>query len=73
LAVDVRLHHIWKAGHSHLRNEAEPGSRSRITADAFASSGFDSEVALAAAESASWRTSNSHGQFLSTDEINQAS
>jgi hypothetical protein len=54
LAADVRLHPIWKAGHSHLRNEAEPGSRFRITADAFAFSGFDDEVALAAAESASW-------------------
>jgi hypothetical protein len=25
-----------------------------------------------AAESASWRTSNSHGQYLSTEKINQA-
>jgi hypothetical protein len=73
LAAGVRLHLIWEDGHSYLRNEAEPGSRFRITADAFASSGFGGEVALAAAESASWRTSNSHGQFLSTDEINQAS
>jgi hypothetical protein len=73
LAAGVRLHLIWKDGHSHLRNEAEPGSRFRITADAFAFSGFDGEVALAAAESASWRTSNSHGQYLSTDKINQAS
>jgi hypothetical protein len=73
LAADVRLHLIWKDGHSHLRNEAEPGSRLRITADAFAFPGFDGEVTRAAAESASWRTSNSHGQFLSTDKINQAS
>jgi hypothetical protein len=73
LAADVRLHLIWKDGHSHLRNEAEPGSRFRITADAFAFPGFDGEVTRAAAESASWRTSNSHGQFLSTDKINQAS
>jgi hypothetical protein len=56
-----------------LRNEAESGSRFRITADTFAFSGFDDEVALAAAESASWRTSNCHGQYLSTDKINQAS
>jgi hypothetical protein len=56
-----------------LRNEAEPGSRFRITADAFAFPGFDGEVALAAAGSTSWRTSNSHGQYLSTDKTNQAS
>jgi hypothetical protein len=56
-----------------LRNEAESGSRFRITADAFAFSGFDDEVTRAAAESASWRTSNSQGQFLSTDKINKAS
>jgi hypothetical protein len=55
-----------------LRNEAESGSRFRITADAFAFSGFDGVVTRAAAESASWRTSNSHGQFLSTDKICQA-
>jgi hypothetical protein len=56
-----------------LRNEAEPGSRFRITADVFAFSGFDGEVTRAAAESTSWRTSNSQGQFLSTDKINKAS
>jgi hypothetical protein len=43
-----------EAGHSHLRIEAETGSRSRITADAFAFPGFDGEVTRAAAGSASW-------------------
>jgi hypothetical protein len=56
-----------------MRNEAEPGSRFRITADVFAFSGFDGEVTPAAAELASWRTSNSQGQFLSTDKTNKAS
>jgi hypothetical protein len=53
-AVGVRLHLLWEDGHSHLRIEAEPGSRSRITADAFAFPGSDGEVARAAAGSASW-------------------
>ena len=35
-------------------NEAESGSRFRITADVFAFSGFDREVTRVAAESASW-------------------
>ena len=43
------------------------------TADVFAFSGFDGRVAPDAAESASWRTSNCHGQYLSTDKINRAS
>jgi len=55
-----------------LRNEAESGSRFRITADAFAFPGFDVVVTRDAAGSASWRTSKSHGQFLSTDKICQA-
>src|SRR5512135_892296 len=45
LAAGVRLHLIWEDGHSHLRIEAETGSRSRITADAFAFPGFDGVVA----------------------------
>src|SRR5512142_2337614 len=45
LAAGVRLHLIWEDGHSHLRIEAETGSRSRITADAFAFPGSDSVVA----------------------------
>ena len=40
-AAGVRLHPIWEAGHSHLCNEAETGSRFRITADAFAFPGSD--------------------------------
>ena len=36
------------------RNEAETGSRFRITADVFAFSDSDFEVTLAAAESTSW-------------------
>ena len=40
LAVGMRLHHLWKDGHSRKFNEAEIGSRFRITADAFASQGF---------------------------------
>ena len=43
------------------------------TADVFAFSGFDDWVTPAAAESASWRTSKCHGQYLSTDKINRAS
>jgi hypothetical protein len=39
-AVGMRLHHLWKDGHSHWFNEAESGSRFRITADAFAFQGF---------------------------------
>src|SRR5262249_19252368 len=41
-------------------------------ADVFAFSGFDGRVAPAAAEFATWRTSNSHGQYLSTDKTNKA-
>jgi hypothetical protein len=43
------------------------------TADAFAFSGFDGRVTPYVAELASWSTSNCHGQYLSTDEINRAS
>ena|ERR1700677_4528901 len=50
-------------------NEAESGSRFRITADVVAFSSFAPRVAPTHVESASWRTSNSHGQFLSTDKI----
>lgn len=39
-AVGMRLHHLWKDGHSQWFNEAETGSRLRITADAFAFQGF---------------------------------
>ena len=42
------------------------------TADVFAFSGFDGWVTPDAAESASWRTSKCHGQYLSTDKINRA-
>jgi hypothetical protein len=53
-AAGIRLHLFRKDGHSHLRNEAEPDSRFRITADAFAFPGSDGEVTRAAAGSASW-------------------
>ena len=39
-AVGMRLHHLRKDGHSYRFNEAETGSRFRITADAFAFQGF---------------------------------
>jgi hypothetical protein len=39
-AVGMRLHHLWRDGHSQMFNEAETGSRFRITADAFAFPGF---------------------------------
>ena len=38
--VGMRLHHLWKGGHSHKFNEAESGSRCSITADVFAFQGF---------------------------------
>ena len=44
-----------------------------VTADAFAFPGFGAMAAHHDARSASWRTSNSHGQYLSTDKINQTS
>ena len=50
----VRFRPFWKVDHYHLRNEAETGSRFRITADVFAFSDFDDEVTRVAAESASW-------------------
>ena len=49
------------------------GSRLRITADAFAFRGSDRRITLAAARSATWRTNNYHGQYLSTDKNRQAS
>ena len=52
LAVGFRLHQIRKAGHPHLCNEAE--GFAFATADVFVFSGFDDEVAHAAAESTSW-------------------
>ena len=39
-AVGMRLRHLWKDGRSQWFNEAETGSRFRITADAFAFQGF---------------------------------
>ena len=39
-AIGMRLHHLWKDGRSYKFNEAETGSRFRITADAFAFQGF---------------------------------
>jgi len=39
-AVGMRLHHLWKDGRSYKYNEAETGSRFRITADIFAFQGF---------------------------------
>ena len=38
--IGMRLHHLWQDGRSHLCNEAETGSRLRITADVFAYQGF---------------------------------
>ena len=38
--IGMRLHHLWKDGRSHQCNEAETGSRLRITADVFAFQGF---------------------------------
>jgi hypothetical protein len=69
----IRLHPVRRAGHSRLRfHEAESGSRFRITADVVASSSFAPRVAPTHVESASWRTSNSHDQYLSTDKTCQA-
>jgi hypothetical protein len=48
------------------------GSRFRITADAFAFRGSDRRITPTAARSATWRTNNYHGQFLSTDKNRQA-
>ena len=49
------------------------GSRFRITADVVIFSDSALQVTLTHAESISWRTSNSHGQYLSSDKICQAS
>ena len=43
-----------RAGHSQMRNEAESGSRFRITADAFAFQGSDRRITPTAAQSATW-------------------
>ena len=48
------------------------GSRLRITADAFAFQGSGRRIAPTAARSATWRTNNYHGQYLSTDKNRQA-
>jgi hypothetical protein len=61
-----------RAGHSQTRNEAVSGSRFRITADAFAFRGSDRRITPTAAQSATWRTNNYHGQYLSTDKNRQA-
>jgi hypothetical protein len=60
-AADCRLHLSWRDGHPQSFNEAESGSRFRITADTIASHGFGRRVTPAAARSATWRTSNYHG------------
>ena len=53
-------------------NEAESGSLAlRLTSSR--SRGFDGGLPRSAAGSATRRTSNSHGQYLSTDKISQAS
>jgi hypothetical protein len=71
-AVDTRLRHLWQVGHSQQRNEAESGSLAlRLTPSQ--SQGFGSRVTPTTACSATWRTSNYHGQYLSTNKINQAS
>ena len=72
LTAGVRLHPKQEAGRSQDTVSRGRNGFTCVTAGAFAFSGFDGRVAPAAAESASWRTSNSHGQYLATDEINQA-
>ena len=52
----------WPLG---LRNEAESGSRLRITADTFAARRASTTGCPSAAPSATWRTSTYHGKFLS--------
>ena len=54
-------------------NEAESGSRFRITADAFAFRGSDRRITPTAARSATGRTNNYPGQYLATDQNRQAS
>ncbi len=71
LAVDIRLHQLGKVGRSQIRVSRGRKGFACATADVFAFSGSDGVVTRAAAESATWRTSNFHGQFLSTDKINQ--
>ena len=53
-ASRVWFRRFWTVDRYHSFNEAETGSRFRITADVFAFSGSDGAVARAAAESASW-------------------
>ena len=67
------LHHLWQAGHFHKRNEAESSSRFRITAGTFVPSGSARPVTRPHAEFPSWSTNSYHGQYLSTDKINQTS
>lgn len=54
LAVGVRLHRIRAAGHSHACNEAESGSRLRITADIVVAGGLRTAGRPAARRSTSW-------------------
>ena len=70
-AVDVRLHQLGKVSRSRIRVSPGRTGFAGATADVFAFSGSDGAVARTAAESATWRTSNFHGQYLSTDKINQ--
>ena len=71
-AADVRFRLIWQVDHSQKRNEAESGSLAlRLTPSS--SRGFGRRVTPTTARSTTRRTSNYHGQFLSTNKINQAS
>ena len=68
----IRLRPFRKVGHSRFRfHEAGSGSRLRVTADVVAFSSFAPRVTPTHVETASWRTSNSHDQLLSTDKICQ--
>ena len=71
LAADVRFRRVGKVDRSQIRLSRGRSGFACATADVFAFSGFDGVVTRAAAESATWRTSNFHGQFLSTDKIHQ--
>ena len=68
-----RLHPIRQVGRFHWRNEAESSSRFRMTADAFASPGFERRVTPSPAEVTTWVTNFCHDEFLSTHKNNQAS
>jgi hypothetical protein len=66
LAVDDRLHPIWRVGRSRLRNEAETGSLSlRLTSSS--SEASSARVAPRPAQSTTWRTSTYHDSYLSTN------